>query len=260
MHTSRHTAEMPTIQGERSALLKIKSELTAIRMEQSFARLEDLEQRYNASQPRAPNGQWIDTGARVAGVILRRIPAVAVALAGYELYKVLSKANSNSQQAVAVFDSRDYRPTAPGSLTLAQVGTLSRAETALACPGLAAVETLSQQATRESLANRPDLRQPLRGTDIHTRLKVSIEADAASRFGAEKSFLKSRMEDVAYGTRGSVRIDVLEDVRNGTICVYDLKTGKAGLDARRSLEIAENVFVRYGPVQRIVVTEMRSGA
>jgi hypothetical protein len=120
------------------------------------------------------------------------------------------------------------------------------------------VERISRQATRDSEDNGPGLRQPYRGTDIHKRLKDSIEADSSGRFEAEKSFLKSSAEDTKYGTRGSVRVDVFEDVKNGTICVYDLKTGAARFDPRRGLEIATSVYNKYGSSRRIVITEVRT--
>jgi hypothetical protein len=254
------TSDVLAIQREMSALLRMKSNLLARKMDLAFDRLEELEleQRYSDNQPRGLDGRWVNAGARAAGVVLRRVPAVAIALAAYELYERLSAANNDKQQAVAVFNSRDYRPAEPGSLILTQVGVLTREETQNACPGLEDVERLSQQATRDSEDNRPDLRQPYRGTDIHKRLKDSIESDISSPFKAEKSFLKSSTEDVKYGTRGSVRVDVFEDVRNGTICVYDLKTGAARFDPRRGLEIATNVYNTYGTSRRIIITEVRT--
>ena len=190
--------------------------------------------------------------------VARRIPAVAIALAAYELYERLSAANSDKQQAVAVFNSRDYRPDQPGSLTLTQVGALTRDETNAACPGLVDVERMSQQATRDSEMNRSGLHQPYRGTDIHKRMSESVKNDASGRFQSEISYLKSNGADARYGTRGSIRIDVFENLNNGTICVYDLKTGTARFDPERGLEIAATVYKRYKTARRIVITEVRS--
>lgn len=246
---------------EEATLLRLKSELAAIRMDRALlrlAQLESLERRYSEDQPRGRDGRWVSTGARIAAAVLRRIPIVAIGLAAYERYERLSQSNNDRQQAVAVFNSREYRPNEPASLTLTQVGVLTREETQNACPGLVDVERLSYQATSDSEANRPDLRQPYRGSDIHKRLQSSIDADNSGRFQAEKSFLKSSAEDVKYGTRGSVRVDVFEDLRNGTICVYDLKTGAARFDPRRGLEIATSVYSRYGTSRRIVITEIRT--
>jgi hypothetical protein len=64
-------------------------------------------------------------------------------------------------------------------------------------------------------------------------------------------------EDDRYSRRGSIRIDVLENVGDGTVCVYDIKTGEGGLAPGRMAEIAKNVFSVYHGTQRIIVTEVR---
>jgi hypothetical protein len=74
-------------------------------------------------------------------------------------------------------------------------------------------------------------------------------------FRAEVSVLKTLYE--TYGIKDSVRIDVLENVRNGTVCVYDIKTGRSGLTAGRAREIAQRVFDSYGEARRIIVFETR---
>lgn len=260
MPAPHHATELEANQREVSALLRLKSDLLAQKMALAFDRLEELEleQRYSDNQPRGLDGRWVNAGARAAAAVARRIPAVAIALAAYEFYERLSQLNSDKQQAVAVFNSREYRPGEPGSLTLTQVGVLTREETQNACPGLVDVERMSQQATRDSEDNRPDLRQPYRGTDIHKRMSESVKNDASGRFQAEISFLKSNGADARYGTRGSVRIDVFENLNNGTICVYDLKTGTARFDPERGLEIAATVYKQYRAAKRIVITEVRS--
>jgi hypothetical protein len=260
MPAPHQATELEANQREVSALLRLKSDLLAQKMALAFDRLEELEleQRYSDNQPRGLDGRWVNAGARAAVAVARRIPAVAIALAAYELYERLSAANTDNQQAVAVFNSRDYRPAEPGSLILTQVGVLTREETNAACPGLADVERMSQQATSDSVENRPDLRQPYRGTDIHKRMSESVKKDSLGRFQAEISFLKSNGADARYGTRGSVRIDVFENLNNGTICVYDLKTGTARFDPERGLEIAATVYKRYKTTRRILITEVRS--
>jgi hypothetical protein len=68
---------------------------------------------------------------------------------------------------------------------------------------------------------------------VHTRLKALIEKlepwelPEGSVFSAEKSLMKTRDETLAI--KGSIRIDVFEDLRNLTVCVYDIKTGLKGL-------------------------------
>jgi len=93
------------------------------------------------------------------------------------------------------------------------------------------------------------------GTAVHENLKAQIKGLDDPNFVAETSYLKS--VDAGYGTRGSVRIEVLENVGNGIVCVYDIKTGRAGLSAARSAEIASEVHSRFELTQRIIVIETR---
>jgi len=50
---------------------------------------------------------------------------------------------------------------------------------------------------------------------------------------------------------------VLESVGNGTVCVYDIKTGRRGLSTARSAEIVGTVFSRYQGTRRIIMIETR---
>jgi hypothetical protein len=64
-------------------------------------------------------------------------------------------------------------------------------------------------------------------------------------------------QETRWGKKGSLRIDVLENTENGMVCVYDIKTGKKGLSARRIAEIARAVYLRHPFASGFVVTEMR---
>ena len=59
------------------------------------------------------------------------------------------------------------------------------------------------------------------------------------------------------GAKGSVRVDVLEDAGDKTICVYDIKTGRRGLSFPRMVELADHVADHYGADYQIIVTEVR---
>lgn len=81
-------------------------------------------------------------------------------------------------------------------------------------------------------------------------------------FVAEASILKSREAFGAkaraeYGTKATLRIDVLERLSNNTVCVYDIKTGKSGLSPARIREIAQAVYRRYQDAERFLIIEVR---
>lgn len=77
-------------------------------------------------------------------------------------------------------------------------------------------------------------------------------------FVAEQSFLKSEAaaQNLKNG-KDTIRVDVLENVDNQTVRVYDIKTGARGLSLPRTTEIAREVFGHLKTAQRIIVTEIR---
>ena len=78
------------------------------------------------------------------------------------------------------------------------------------------------------------------GTQKHTALKAEICSLNNPKVRAEVSFLNGR--EVDYGTKGSVRLDVVCFGDNGDIiCAWDLKTGSAILTENRITQIIEVV-------------------
>ena len=86
---------------------------------------------------------------------------------------------------------------------------------------------------------------------------------------AEESLWKARAEagkdplplkkELRRGLEDTIRVDVLEDVGNKTICVYDIKTGRRALHIPRMFEIARSVAKHFKGTRRIIVTEIRPG-
>jgi len=52
-------------------------------------------------------------------------------------------------------------------------------------------------------------------------------------------------------------VDAYEYRDDGTLCVYDLKTGKAGLSDRRADILANAIKLGFKPIRRIIVMEVR---
>jgi hypothetical protein len=111
-----------------------------------------------------------------------------------------------------------------------------------------ALEAVAKAATYQDLASPQSL-----GTRAHKILKDKI--DAMSRefpelYGnliAEISFVDDNEDPVPYGTKGSSRLDILEDRRSdmGAICAYDMKTGMQGLTLRRLARIGKLISSVY---------------
>jgi hypothetical protein len=135
------------------------------------------------------------------------------------------------------------------------VGRLTREETDVACPRHGEVQSRTDEAAGTVRREGNYLTPTQYGTAVHKNLADQIRVLDDPNFRAEASFIKSR--DAGYGEVGSKRIDVLENVGNGTVCVYDIKTGTRGLALQRSGEIAGAVHYYFPRTQSIIVIETR---
>lgn len=139
---------------------------------------------------------------------------------------------------------------------------LLREQVESACPLSGAVQTQANLAAQDA-GKKSDYRSATEyGTQVHTNMKNIIRNYAESLI-PEQSYLKYAEElegdkryhkdGVRYGLKDSLRLDVLEKVGNGVICVYDLKTGKSGLSPARMREIGQSVHKNFGMVNRILI-------
>jgi len=174
---------------------------------------------------------------------------------GLALYTWLSTRSGSDKQAVIIFDAREFRSDGRGELDLDDVKLLDRDKVNAACPRLDKVQKRTDLAAEVVSRTRGHLPPAEFGTAVHTNLKRQIDGLSDPDFRAEVSYLKNREE--TYGRKDSIRIDVLEKVGDGTVCVYDIKTGQRGLSLARTTEIATNVFKAYPATQRILVSEIR---
>ena len=123
------------------------------------------------------------------------------------------------------------------------------------CPRLGEVQERTNAAA-EAVRNSGETLTPQQfGTAVHKNLEIQIKSLEDPNFVAERSLIKSQKEN--YGTPGSVRIDVLENTQQGSVCVYDIKTGASGLSLARSAEIASEVQAHFPGQERIIVIETR---
>jgi hypothetical protein len=139
---------------------------------------------------------------------------------------------------------------------------LLREQVEAACPLYGAVQTEANLATQEAI-KRGNYRSASEfGTEVHTIMKEYIISKYPESLIPEQSYLKYaeevddrryREHGVRYGLKNSLRLDVLEKVGNGVICVYDLKTGKSGLSSARMKEIGQSVHKNFGMVNRIFI-------
>jgi|GEM_PF-2643549 len=96
----------------------------------------------------------------------------------------------------------------------------------------------------QGLANKANQAVPgqgtVPGTLKHTEFANQVKGLNNPLLQPEVTYKNGQI--VSYGTKGGVRLDVVEYNANGTIkAVYDLKTGKAGLTNSRIQEIQNNL-------------------
>ncbi len=140
------------------------------------------------------------------------------------------------------------------------VGAVAEEDVDFACPRHHEVRKLTTAFANEL---RPLGMNPQEfGTAVHTRLKYQIDRRNDPNFKAERSFWKAEYElgknaRLRYGQSGTLRIDVLEEVADGTVCVYDIKTGRSGFSLARMKEIAAAVHRNFNNVRSYIVIEVR---
>jgi hypothetical protein len=193
------------------------------------------------------------------------VVAGRAAIAGVAaLYGWWSSQNNSGTQAVLSFTAASFTPGATANDSAVRVDQLSPEEVAQACPRYSEVKSIADQAAQ--LIDRGAYPSAATyGTAVHKWIADQINGPATTPrseprdpdFRAEYSVLKSK--DAGYGQLGSKRIDVYENPRNGNVCIYDIKTGKAGLSPGRMLEIASNTAFLYPGTQKIFIMEVRPG-
>jgi len=212
---------------------------------------------------------WTPSGpepdATVQPAFAPLVAAPAIITGGAILFNWLSPFDgSDGQQAVMGFDARDYRAgdSASGALDLTFVGRITQEEAELACRRLPDAQEFADRAA--NAAGSPDLypSRAVYGTKVHSNFAQFVKDLHDINFRPERSFIKERIEgagggEVPYGYPGSVRVDAYEYRRDGTLCVYDLKTGRANLPDRRAEIIANAAAMGFNPILRVIVIAVR---
>ncbi len=185
--------------------------------------------------------------------------APATIEAGAALYVWLSNRNGPDSTAVLSFRADEFKPGETPQATPEWVGTRTRDETNAACPRHEEVQSLTDDVADRVRREGNYWTAQQYGTRVHAQLASDVRGLGDPNLRAEVSLMKTAMETgpAHYGQRDSIRIDVLENVGNGTVCVYDIKTGRSGLTAARSAELVGTVFSRYPGTNRILLIETR---
>lgn len=249
---------------------RISCNLAALKFEWSGLRFAHYARKYDSNQPRVPagspdGGRWTSGGAAEGADDLRDLiepifapavvpPAVIAIESALTLFAALLALNSANERPIFEFNARGFERDENGNADIANARLLNREEVDAACPRLNEVQERTDFAA--SSVHRPDYPRPADyGTAVHHNLKQQIVSLNDPNFRAEVSLLKTEQAD--YGVKDTIRIDVFERLGNGTVCVYDIKTGKEGLSPARFAEITRRVFKVFPDTTRIIISEIR---
>ena len=122
-----------------------------------------------------------------------------------------------------------------------------------------AIEATAKAATYQDVTSPQTF-----GIRAHKLLKDKVEnmreqfPELYGTLQAEISFVDGNEKEVPYGTKGSSRLDILEDRRDdmGAICVYDMKAGAAALTMQRVERIGSLVSRIFPGVPMIYITQV----
>ena len=172
------------------------------------------------------------------------------------LYSGMSGVTPADPPPVIVFKANEYEPGSTLDVAAIWLGSRTRDQVDEACPRNGEVQQRTNDAV-QAVTQSANYNGPVDyGTKVHKNLADQIKGLNNPDFQAEVSAIKSR--EASYGKAGSIRVDVFERVpATETVCVYDIKTGRAGLTVPRSLEIATNVQKLYPGTEKIIVIEVR---
>ncbi len=183
-------------------------------------------------------------------------------------YNRLSNQRDPSLKPVLLFRPKDWGADdqlQPRRRMKATVQLLTKNEVKRYCPEIGIVQSLANEAVKRA-GPRSDYETPwLFGTAAHTNLKKLANANYPNILRAERSYLKFAEEVAAeesidnfgkYALKNTIRIDLLGPETNSRVCIYDFKTGKAGISVPRAQELRNTVHKHYPHIEDIVIVEV----
>ncbi|MBZ9654361.1 hypothetical protein [Phyllobacterium lublinensis] len=216
-------------------------------------------------------GAGTGAGALMAPFLLReggRSTGLLPAEDAVAEYNRLTNQRDPTVKPVLLFRPKDWGPDdqlQPGKRVKATVQILNKNEVKQYCPEIGIVQSLANQAVKQA-GPRSNYEKPwLFGTAAHTNLKNLATANYPSILTPEQSFLKFA-EEVAgderpdllakYGMKNTVRIDILGPERDNRVCVYDFKTGRAGISVPRAIEMRNAVYKIHNTLTDVIIVEI----
>jgi hypothetical protein len=175
------------------------------------------------------------------------------------LFSVLSERKSRDGKAIFAAPASEYKPGDAYDLQSMWVGAIGQTELDQVCPRNREVQSIADAVAADVRASGNYLDEQDFGNKVHARIAKIINSMNDPDLEAEISFDSITGQEVLYATKGSWRLDTLEHSRPATVCVYDHKTGRAFLRARRAADFVDVVQKRFRGAQRIIVIQILAG-
>lgn len=127
--------------------------------------------------------------------------------------------------------------------------SLARRAATVGVRNVAALRAEAQEAAARAVAQVGPGKGSSYGSRVHGALARQIAG--SPNLKSEISYLKGR--EVPYGTKGSIRLDVVAIKKGRAAAIYDLKTGSARLTSRGIGQIQKNVppHMRNLPIEEL---------
>jgi hypothetical protein len=173
---------------------------------------------------------------------------------GLAWFSALSALNSPDERAFIEFEAHQYERGKENTLAYTNLGILTREEFEKMCKHLDKVQEYVDEAAKE--ANREfGLTPQTYGTEVHKRLEAKINQRGPKELWAERSAVKStaalptdvqnyikKHGELPRGYPETIRTDGFEYFGQGTVCVYDAKTGGAKFPRSRMEALMDAIF------------------
>ncbi len=135
------------------------------------------------------------------------------------------------------------------------IGRLSQEETDAACPAYPKVQAVTSLSDTNVRAQNPDASPQQIGNLVHQEVAAAFKGQPG--FDVNAGFLAGNLLPNGLRVAGSSFLDVLHDVGNGTICIFDVKTGMSGLGSKQINQYWNEAKRAFGYAQRIYILEVR---
>jgi hypothetical protein len=135
------------------------------------------------------------------------------------------------------------------------IGELSQEKASGACPALPEVQSVTSVSYPQIVAQNPEATPQEIGNLVHQEVEAFFKDQP--KFKTNAGFLKGDELTTGLRVAGSSFLDVLHDVGNGTICIYDIKTGISGLGSRQIYQYWSEAKQAFEDAKWIYILEVR---